>query len=253
MDITKPFILFNGDCVSDTLDIIPDGSIDMVLVDPPYGTTKYSWDSIIDLEKMWNLIERLLKPSGAAVFWAKQPFTSVIVNSKQNMFKQTLVWDKQAASNHPQAKRRHMSVHEDIIIFYKTQCTYNPQMTDSKVGYVKRARTKGKRIHWRIESGFTPEDVGAVVTKRYPKSIIVCPRDRKEKRYHPTQKPVKLAEYLIKTYTNKGDIVLDFCMGSGTTGVAAMNCRRKFIGCEKTKEYYDVASERINKAADVIY
>jgi len=220
---------------------IPDGSISMILTDPPYGTTACKWDSIIPLEPMWEQLKRVIKPNGAIVMTASQPFTTKLIASNMGMFKYCWVWDKVRGSNFATVKKRPFNSFEDIAIFYKKQPTYNPQMWrgkpyEQRQGYVGEAKQTGLK---RKE----------VITKnngdRYPLSII---RNSKENGLHPTQKPVALMEYLIKTYTNEGETVLDFCLGSGTTGVAAKNLNRNFIGIELDEGYFNIAKERIEKA-----
>lgn len=249
MDVQR-FTLFHGDCL-EKLRVVPDGSIDLVVADPPYGTTKYAWDSVIDVDKLWDLVKRVLKPSGVVVLWAKQPFTSILVNSNLDMFKLSLVWNKQRASNHLQAKRRPLQVHEDLLVFYSVGTpTYNPQMTTGHEAYVLPRRKRSQSTyHWRPVKSWTPPNAGVEVTTRYPTSIIDVPRVSSAGRLHKTQKPVELAEWIIKTYSNPGEIVLDFCMGSGTTGVAALNTQRFFMGCELDDLHYENALARITDAA----
>lgn len=230
--------LMHGDCL-ERMKEIPDGCIDMVLCDPPYGTTQCRWDSIIDLGLMWKQLKRVTKTNGAIVMTAAQPFTSVLVSSNLKMFKYDWCWQKPKGTGHLNAKKQPMRDKEDILVFYTKQCTYNPQMTegapyDEKSGKAQFAGYgKDKRIGNKNNGG------------RYPKQVQqfgVVERNT----VHPTQKPVALMEYLIKTYTNEGDTVLDFTMGSGTTGVAANNLGRYFFGIEMDDKYFQIASERIN-------
>ena len=232
--------LHHGDC----LDIMPTleaGSIDLVLTDPPYGTTACKWDSVIPLEPMWDNLKRLIKPNAAIVMTASQPFTTTLIASNMKMFKYCWVWDKKRPSNPMLAKVRTLKVHEDICVFYRAFGTYNPQ------GLIKTdGKPRGGTSPSKTELGF-----GRAAQKNYkqthtnyPKSIQVFGTDN-SKNLHPTQKPVALMEYLIKTYTNEGDTVLDFTMGSGTTGVACENLGRNFIGIEKDAGYFKIASERI--------
>ena len=232
--------LLQGDCL-ELIKTIPDGSVDMVLTDPPYGTTACKWDTIIPLEPMWEQLKRVTKKNGAIVMTASQPFTSVLVTSNLKMFKYCWVWNKRRPSNPMLAKKQCLKVHEDVCVFYGTFGTYNPQgvfETDGKPrGGVNPSSTElgfGKSIkapYKQTRSG-------------YPKSILEFGTDN-TKNVHPTQKPVALMEYLIKTYTNEGDTVLDFTMGSGTTGVAAKNLGRSFIGIELDPTYFQIAKERI--------
>ena len=229
--------LMLGDCL-ERMKEIPDGSVDMVLTDPPFGVTSCKWDSTIPLEPMWEQLKRVIKPNGAIVLFGVEPFSSALRMSNIKDYKYDLKWDKVRGSNFATVKKRPFNSFEDIAIFYKNQPTYNPQMWkgkpyEKKQGYVGEAKQTGLE---RKE----------VVTKsngdRYPVSII---RYSKEKGLHPTQKPVALMEYLIKTYTNEGETVLDFTMGSGTTGVAAKNLNRNFIGIEMDEGYFEIAKKRI--------
>jgi len=229
-----------GDCL-ERMKEIPDGSVDMVLTDPPYGTTACKWDSIIDLPLMWEQLKRIIKPNGAIVMTASQPFTTTLISSNMKMFKYCMVWDKQRPSGSFLAKKRPLKYHEDICIFYGKQPTYNPEMTKGKM--MKKA------------SGGKSENYGTIPIVRYesdtyyPKSIVTSKAcHNMTGKVHPTQKPVALMEYLIKTYTNESETVLDFTMGSGTTGVAAKNLKRNFIGIEMDESYFNIAQERINNA-----
>jgi len=226
--------LTQGDCLEEMKNI-PDGSIDMVLTDPPYGTTACKWDSIIQLEPMWKQLKRLIKPNGAIVMTASQPFTSKLVVSNIGMFSCQWIWEKEQGVNFMMAKKQPMKVHEDVLIFCKKQPTYNPQMT------VGTPYISGKG-----DSGEVTGKVKKVQTTntgtRYPRSIQKINR---QTGIHPTQKPVALMEYLIKTYTNESETVLDFTMGSGTTGVACKNLNRDFIGIELDENYFKIAKERI--------
>ena len=232
--------LMLGDCLERMAEI-PDGSVDLVLTDPPYGTTACKWDAVIPFEPMWAAVKRVLKKNGAAVFTASQPFTSALVMSNTGWFKYAWVWDKRRPSNPMLAKKQALKVHEDVCVFYAKFGTYNPQgvfETDGKPrGGVKPSKTdlgfgKGVSADYRqTRSG-------------YPKSILTYGTDN-TKNVHPTQKPVALMEYLIRTYTNEGETVLDFTMGSGTTGVACVNTGRNFIGIERDPGYFEIAKKRI--------
>lgn len=239
-------LLLHGDCL-ELLPCITDASVALVLTDPPYGTTACKWDSVIPFEPMWKQVWRVLRPNGAAVFMASQPFTSALVMSQAKHFKYDWCWRKPKGTGHLNAKKMPMRDKEDILVFYREQCLYNPQFT---VG--TPYKNKAGKDHTSSSSmsdcygGYTNyrEDNDG---KRYPKQVIefgVVERGT----VHPTQKPVALMEYLIKTYTNEGETVLDFTMGSGTTGVACMNTGRNFIGIERDEKYFQIASERIEKA-----
>jgi len=227
---------------------IPDNSIDLVLTDPPYETTACSWDFIIPLEPMWEQIKRITKDRSAIVIMAAQPFTSFLITSNIKMFKYCWVWQKNKVTGFLNAKKQPMRSHEDIVVFYKKQCIYNPQKTQGHKpvnSYTKHSSdgsTMGK-----TKKGFS----GGGSTERYPRSIQefnVVNQDGTSDggNMHPSQKPIALMEYLIKTYSNEGDLVLDFAMGSGSTGVAAKNLKRHFVGIEKDKNFYEIAKKRIS-------
>jgi site-specific DNA-methyltransferase (adenine-specific) len=228
--------IYNMDCL-EGMKYIDDKSIDMILCDLPYGTTACKWDTIIPLDVLWREYERITKDNGAIVLTASQPFTTMLINSNIKLFKYCWVWEKEQGVNFLMAKKQPLKVHEDICVFYKKQCTYNPQMTMGK-----------PYISGKGDSGEVTGKVKKIQTKntgtRYPKSII---RFNRERGLHPTQKPVALFEYLIKTYTNENELVLDNCIGSGTTAIACINTNRNFIGFELNKEYYKLAKNRINK------
>ena len=238
--------LMQGDCL-ERMREIPDGSVNLVLADPPYGTTACKWDSIIPLEPMWEQLKRVIKPNGAIVMTASQPFTSILVCSNLKMFKESLVWEKTTATGHLNAKKKFMRAHEDICVFYSSLPTYNPQKTKGHNRKVSSAESKvnSKATECYGKHGLTSYDS----TERYPRSVIKTSTDKQKSKLHPTQKPVALMEYLIKTYTNEGEAVLDFTMGSGTTGVACVNLNRSFIGIELDEEYFKIAKERIEGAS----
>ena len=233
--------LMKGDCL-DRMKEIPDGSVDMILADVPYGTTACTWDSIVPLEPMWEQLKRIIKPNGAIVMTAAQPFTTILISSNMKMFKYCWVWEKQQGTNPLLSKKQPMKVHEDIVIFYGKQCLYNPQMTEGTPysGFITDgAKTTGD-VMGNVKSIHRDNPSGA----RYPRSIqkFNTPRVRGG---HPTQKPVALMEYLIKTYTNEGETVLDFTAGSFTTGVACKNTNRSFIGIELDDKYFEIGKNRI--------
>ena len=231
--------LMHGDCL-ELMKGIPDGSIDLVLTDPPYGTTSCRWDSVIPFEPMWEQIERIAKTNGAIVMTSKEPFTSMLVASNIKRFKQRLIWVKDNHDNPMQAKNRFLNITEDISVFYQALPTYNPQGI-KKVNQITRQGGVGVLSDSRASR---PKSYKQQYTN-YPRNILNFARDRG---FHPTQKPVALMEYLIKTYTDEGETVLDFAMGSGSTGVACKNTSRKFIGIELDDNYFDIARDRINNA-----
>ena len=224
--------LMQGDCL-ERMKEIPDGSVDMVLTDPPYGTTACKWDSIIPLEPMWEQLRRVIKPTGAIVMTASQPFTTTLIASNMKMFKYCWVWEKSKPTGFLNAKKQPLRQTEDICVFYGKQSTYNPQGTSATRKVVSRTN----RGNYGSCSKTTIQEVTG-----YPRNMI---RFASFDGQHPTQKPVALMEYLIKTYTNEGEVVLDFTMGSGTTGVACVNTNRNFIGIELDENYYSIATNRI--------
>ena len=228
-----------GDCL-ERMKEIPDGSVDLILTDPPYGTTDCKWDSVIPLEPMWEQLKRIIKPNGVIVLTASQPFTSMLVMSNLGMFKYELIWEKDKPSDFAVAKFKTMKYHETVLIFTNGRATYNPQMVIGKPNH-----SVGKGIRRKNnESGANTATVSNKTDGlKHPKSVLKI--NRESKPIHPTQKPVALMEYLIKTYTNENETVLDFTMGSGTTGVACKNLNRKFIGIEKDETYFKIAQDRI--------
>ena len=234
-----------GDCL-ERMQEIPDGSINMVLTDPPYGTTACKWDTVIDLPQMWEQLKRITKPNGAIVMTASQPFTSALVMSNPKMFKYCWVWDKKKGGNIMSLKWQPYKTHEDIVIFCKSAVNYHPIKTPQKL------RT-GKTYSSGEANGIKNYGDLRLYNDKHPKSILEISNANQKGKVHPTQKPVALMEYLIRTYTNPGETVLDFTMGSGTTGVAAANTARRFIGIEIDADYFAVAQSRIQKAqADAI-
>jgi len=230
--------LLKGDCLELMKDI-PDKSIDAIICDLPYGTTACKWDSIIPLNKLWEQYKRIIKPNGAIVLTACQPFTTKLINSNIEMFKYCWIWQKPQGVDPFMAKKRPLNNYEDICVFYKKQPTYNPQFTEGKPYKVERDKTpRNYEITDTVMKPTTTVNDGF----RYPTRIL---QFNQERGYHPTQKPVALFEYLIKTYTNEGELVLDNAMGSGTTGIACLNTNRRFIGIEKDDKYFDIASNRI--------
>ena len=249
LDVKDKVQLYKGDCLEIMRDI-PDKSVDMMLCDLPYGTTANKWDSVIPLEELWKQYERIIKDNGAIVLTASQPFTTDLINSNRKLFKYEWIWVKNTGLGFQHSKNMPLKRHENVLVFSKgsmghksllgdKRMEYNPQgviYTDeiAKVTPSKHGRNLGAR----------PKQVGKEYkkAKNFPTTILEFKNDGK---LHPTQKPVALFEYLIKTYTNEGETVLDNCMGSGTTGVACLNTNRKFIGIEKEDEYFDIAYNRI--------
>jgi len=233
--------LINDDCLK-VMSTIPDKSIDLILTDPPYGTTQCKWDSVIPFESMWKELKRITKDNGCIALFGSEPFSSYLRMSNIDDFKYDWIWQKSKSTNYLNSKKQPLRNNEIISIFYKKQCSYFPQMEKGEPydkGYALRTtEVYGKQ---------TPRLVKNVDGLRFPKSIIYFKTAEAEgKIIHPTQKPIALLEYLIKTYTNENDTVLDFTMGSGSTGVASKKLNREFIGIELDKIYFDMANERLN-------
>lgn len=236
--------LYHGDCLELMKDI-PDKSIDMILCDLPYGTTACKWDVVIPLEPLWEQYERIIKDNGVIVLFSAQPFTSILVCSNLKLFKYEWVWDKvNKFSGHLNAKKQPMRQTERINVFYKKQTTYNPLMERGEPYTAVSSGAKSSNYGKQTDKIVTVCD-----GRRYPRDIIKIKGDERGTvgRIHPTQKPIEICEYLIKTYTNEGEIVLDNCMGSGSTGVACINTNRNFIGIEKEDKYFEIAKKRIEK------
>ena len=241
-DTTPTTTSVQADCL-DAMCLIPDGSVDMVLCDLPYGTTQNKWDSVIPFEPLWAQYKRICK--GAIVLTAAQPFTSALVMSNPTMFKYQWVWEKTQAVGHLNAWRRPMQMHEDVTVFCAATTPYFPIVTDKPVENQRpvsaRTKTSGNYGSHKLDVHKCPPD------KSMPRSVVRFANAQRQ--VHPTQKPVALMEYLIRTYTNEGDTVLDNCMGSGTTGVACANTGRKFIGIERDPAYFSIAAARIANAS----
>ena len=235
--------LMLGDCL-ERMKEIPDGSVDMILADPPYGTTACKWDSVIDLPLMWEQLKRVIKPNGAIVLFGSEPFSSFLRCSNIKDYKYDWYWQKERPTNVMQVKRRAGKVVETISVFYSSQCLYIPQKT-AHTGELRTNKIKNGTLGVLIDSkNGTPTSYRDDRT-RYPIQVLKFNRDCLKSNLHPTQKPVDLMEYLIKTYTQEGETVLDFVMGSGTTGIACKNTGRKFIGIEKDAGYFEIAKQRL--------
>jgi site-specific DNA-methyltransferase (adenine-specific) len=240
-------VLVHADCF-DVFPYIADKSVNLILCDLPYGTTACKWDSVLPFDKLWEEYERIITDNGAIVLTASQPFTSALVMSNPKMFKYEVIWEKDKASNFMLAKKQIQKYHESILIFYHKNCTYNPIMWDagklSNIGG-KADKLKKGGVTGNSEIGFYEP----TSTLRYPKSVLKfnTPKsnDKENRCLHPTQKPLELIKYLIKTYSNEDDVVMDNCMGSNTTGLACKELNRQYIGIEKEKNYYDVSVSRV--------
>ena len=242
LDIKEKAQLYNGDCLEIMKDI-PDKSIDMILCDLPYGTTKCKWDTIIPLDRLWKQYNRIIKDNGAIVLFAQTPFDKVLGCSNLKMLKYEWIWEKEQGTGNLNANKMPLKKTENILVFYKKLPTYNPQMTEGKPYTIKRPYNSNEIFgKTGTKDGYITKNEGL----RYPTNILKFNRELKN-RLHPTQKPVALLEYLIKTYTKEGEVVLDSCMGSGSTGEACLKTNRNFIGIEKDDKYFDIAYNRINK------
>ena len=235
------YTLHHGDCL-DILPTLAPGSVDAVICDPPYGTTACKWDSVIPFEPMWAGIKRVLKPRGACVLFGSQPFTSALVMSNPAQYSHSWVWKKSRASGFLDANRKPLKIHEDVIVFASGYTTYNPQ----KEPCARRFKAPGGNAA-QYNGGFERRPLRAY-DDRFPTSVLSVDSHAAAATDHPTQKPLALLEYLVKTYTNAGDTVLDFAFGSGTTGAACGNLSRRFIGIERDETYFKLAAERIATA-----
>lgn len=250
-DILGNIKLHNGDCM-EMMKTIPDKSIDAIIADLPYGTTACAWDEIIPFEPMWEQYERIIKDNGAIVLTASQPFTSALVMSNPKIFRYEWIYQKTAGSNFATVKYQPFKEHESVLVFGLNKTRYNPQMENRRGNETGKTRKAARDVSTEGVSGDVyggikkDRDTRSYGELRYPSSVqLFNNRQPTDRGMHPTQKPVALLEYLVKTYTNEGDIVLDNTMGSGTTGVACINTNRNFIGIELGKDYYEMAKKRL--------
>lgn len=228
--------LLQGDCLELMKDI-PDKSVDLILCDLPYGTTRNKWDAIIPFDKLWIQYNRIIKDNGAILLFSQMPFGANLIMSNPKMFRYEWIWEKTQATGHLNAKKMPMKAHENILVFYKHLPIYNPQMRTGFKAYTQKSGRASSNYGSQIQ--VITENNG----ERYPIDVVEFEKD--SDKLHPTQKPVALLEYLVKTYTNEGDIVLDNCMGSGSTGVACKNTNREFIGIELDEQYFEIARNRL--------
>ena len=238
--------LLHGDCLEIMKDI-PNGSVDMILCDLPYGTTRNKWDSIIPLNKLWKEYKRIIKNNGAIVLFSAEPFTTHLIASNIQWFRYDLIWIKNQGSDFLNANRKPLRAHENICVFYNKQPTYNAQKTLGKPYKAKSGKSTSSNFGKFNGNHHTENKEG----KRFPLTTLNFAIEHNRNKKHPTQKPVDLLEYLIKTYTNEGETVLDNCIGSGSTGVACINTGRKFIGIELDENYFNIAKNRIEEAKGV--
>ena len=243
--------LYNGDCLVE-MNNIPDKSIDCIICDLPYGTTACSWDIVIPFDKLWEQYNRIIKDNGAIILFGQEPFSSYMRISNIKNYKYDLIWEKESFTNFMQVKKRFGKTTENISIFYKEQPTYNPQMYKHNGKPVSNKYSEKSKRFKSITTANSNGNLSLYEYKdnglRYPKDILKFNRVNKRDVQHPTQKPIELLEYLIKTFSNEGDLILDNTMGSGSTGVASVNTNRNFIGIEMNEEYYNIATDRINEA-----
>jgi len=238
--------LLNGDCLAEMDKLIESGvKVDAVITDPPYGTTACKWDSVIPFDEMWKRLNKLIKQNGAIALFGSEPFSSALRISNVKNYKYDWIYRKPQGVNPLLSKKQPLNDIEYISVFYKKQCVYNPQFIKGKPYVISRDK---KQRTMEIQDLKTKPTTTINKGFRYPKRVLDF---KQERGLHPTQKPVKLIEYLIKTYSNEGNTILDFTMGSGTTGVACVNTNRNFIGIELDKDYFDIAKERIKKAGGI--
>lgn len=243
--------LIQGDCL-EVMKTIEGGSIDAIITDPPYGTTACKWDSVINFDLMWEQLNRIIKPNGAIVLFGSEPFSSLLRVSNLKNYKYEWKWIKQIPSNHLNSKKQPLRSYEDVMVFYKKQCTYNPILTDKPNNHIREnqidIKVKNNGVIGKVKENVKRNEFRTIpLDKNYPVNVLNINTLSKNKRVHPTQKPVPLMEYLIKTYTNENEIVLDFTMGSGSTMVACQNTSRNGIGIEKDKNYFEIAEKRIKQ------
>ena len=234
--------LYQGDCL-EYMKEIPDHSIDLILCDLPYGRTQNRWDTIIPFKDLWENYNRIIKDNGAVLLFADGLFMAELMLSNKKMWRYNLVWDKVLTSGFLNANKQPLRQHEEIVVFYKKQPTYNPQKTKGAKNHSKGVKKETANNNYgKFDFVDNSEELGDM---KHPTSILTFSKPHPSKMIHPTQKPVELLEWLIKTYTNEGDLVLDNCMGSGSTGVACKNLNRDFIGIELDEKYFKIAEERL--------
>lgn len=237
--------LWRGDCL-ELMQDIPAGSVDLILCDPPFGTTMNEWDKVLPFEPLWAEYNRVIKDTGAVVLFSQMPFTAQLVMSNAKHFRYEWIWQKTKCSGFMNAKKMPLKQHENVLVFYKKLPTYHPQGVRKGVAIKTGRSRKGNSRNYGKTGCGDPAYIQTV--SNYPKDIITFSNPSNRGHLHPNQKPVELLEYLVKTYTNPGEVVLDSCMGSGSTGVACINTGRRFIGIELDPQYFDIARERIEKA-----
>lgn len=236
--------IYLGDCLN-IMKSIKKESIDLIICDLPYGVTKNKWDSVIDLNQLWVEYKRIIKNNGAIILFGQDKFSAKLMLSNEKLHRYNLIWEKTTPTGHLNAKRMPLRNHEDILVFYKKLPTYNPQKTK---GHIRKVSTAKHKRNSKETTNYGKHKLTTYdSTERYPKSILKFATDKQKSALHPTQKPVSLLEYLIKTYSNENELILDNCIGSGSTCIASINTNRKYIGIEKDEFYYNISKNRIEK------
>jgi DNA modification methylase len=239
--------IYQRDCI-EGMSLIPNNSIDMILCDLPYGTTRNKWDCVINLQLLWEQYERIIKDNGAIVLTAQTPFDKVLGASNLQLLRYEWIWEKTSATGHLNAKKMPMKAHENILVFYKKLPPYTPQKS---TGHPRKVSLAKHKINCEKSTNYNDYGLSSYdSTERYPRSVQVFATDKQKEALHPTQKPVALFEYLIRTYTNEGNIVLDNCMGSGTTAVACVRTNRNFVGFETEPAYVEIANKRLDNESE---
>ena len=232
--------LFNGDCLNE-LKHLPDASIDLIIADPPYGITNCEWDKVIPFKPLWEELHRVAKDSAAIVIFGDGLFMVDLINSNRSNYRYDWVWAKTHATGFLNANKRPLRAHEHMFLFYRKQPTFNPQKTDGNTRKVSSRNSLNSKLYGKAEKAVKYDS-----TERYPRSVLVFSSDKQTNALHPTQKPIELLQYLIKTFSNPGDTVLDFTMGSGSTGAAALMLDRDFIGIEQDHRFFKTAEKWLN-------
>lgn len=245
IDFANESRFYNADCF-DAMNDIRNNTIDMILTDLPYSTTYAEWDKSIDLDKLWNMWLRIIKLNSAVILTASQPFTSKLIMSKPKLFRCEWIWDKVNGANFANANKQPLKTHESVLIFSQEQSIYNPQKTKGVPNHKQGERANSNISETRLINKRVDDDLSGM---KFPKSIQTFPKHSSQSKLHSTQKPVELFEYFINTYSNENDLILDCTAGSGTTAIAAINTKRKWICIEKEKEHFDISINRINEHA----
>ena len=243
--------LMCGDCL-ELMKSIPDGSIDMILTDPPYGTTDAPWDKVVPIDEMWEEYNRIIKQDGAVVLFSQLPFAVDLINGNRKSFRYEIIWQKTMTVGFLNANKMPLRAHENILIFYKKLPTYNPQKTAGKPYFKPGSVTTPGEVYGNSKAASKRLTIDNVTGERYPTDVLRFSNAGRRGKKHSTQKPTALLEWLIKTYTNPGEVVLDSCMGSGSTGVACVNTGRDFIGIELNEQFFNIAKERIAEAQGIV-